>query len=192
MACVEVRALIGMAYPLSWTSSQRSLEVLERALLFSARQEDPKLRARTRARCFAQRLWQRCNPQDVEDFQNAFAEILKADDRRILAPYLADCGFISWISSEYREARRSLIESRVILFETVWENPYLSAAYVRGRFSLTWSLVFLGEWGEALREIEDAIAMFDKNANYRWGQGMHLHRAWVHLHVLLKCRLFVP
>jgi hypothetical protein len=58
-----------------------------------------------------------------------------------------------------------LIESRVILFETVGENPYLSAAYVRGRFSLTWSLVFLGEWGEALREIEDAIAMFDKNAN---------------------------
>jgi tetratricopeptide (TPR) repeat protein len=181
---VEVRALIGMAYPSSWTSSQRSLEVLERALSFSAGQENSLLRARERARCFALRLWQQWNPQDAAEFQNAFAEILKADDRRILAPYLADCGFINWVSSEYREARRSLIESRVIQFETVGENPYLSAAYVRSRFSLTWSLVFLGEWGEALREIEDAIAMFDKNANYRWGQGMQLHRAWVHLHAM--------
>jgi len=43
------------------------------------------------------------------------------------------------------------------------------------------ALCFLGEWEEALREIEDAIAMFDKNANYTWRQGMHLHRAWVSL-----------
>jgi predicted ATPase/DNA-binding winged helix-turn-helix (wHTH) protein len=181
---VEVRALIDMAYPLSWTSSQRSLEVLERALRLSARQEDPLLRARARASCFALRLWQEWNRQDAEEFHNAFAEILNADDRRILAPYLADCGFINWISSEYREAHRRLIESRVILFETVEENPYLNAAYVRGRFSLTWTLVFLGEWGEALREIEDAIAMFDRNANYHWGQGMQLHRAWVNLHAM--------
>jgi tetratricopeptide (TPR) repeat protein len=181
---VEVRALIAMAYPLSWNSSQRSLEVLERALRLSARQEDPLLRARARSNCFALRLWQEWNRQDAEEFQNAFADILKADDRLILAPYLADFGFISWISSEYREARRSLIESRVIQFETVEENPYLNAAYVRGRFSLAWNLMFLGEWGEALREIEDAIAMFDKNANYRWGQGMQLHRAWVNLHAM--------
>jgi DNA-binding winged helix-turn-helix (wHTH) protein/tetratricopeptide (TPR) repeat protein len=181
---VEVRALIGMAYPLSWSSSQRSLEVLERALRLSARQEDPLLRARARASCFALRLWQEWNRQDADEFQNAFADILNADDRRILAPYFADCGFIRWISSEYREAHRSLIASRVIQFETVDDNPYLNAAYVRGRFSLPWALVFLGEWGEALREIEDAIAMFDKNANYTWRQGMHLHRAWVSLHAM--------
>jgi predicted ATPase len=178
---VEVRALIDMAYPLSWTSSQRSLEVLQRALRLSAQLEDPILRARARANCFALHLWQEWNRQDAEEFQNAFADILNADHRHVLAPYLADRGFISWISSEYHEARRNLIESRAIQFEAVDENPYLDAAYVRGRFSLTWSLVFLGEWGEALREIEDAIAMFDKNANYTWRQGMHLHRAWVSL-----------
>jgi len=179
---VEVRALIDLAYPLAWTSSQRSLEVLERAVRLSARQENPLLRTRARANCFALRLWQEWNRQDAEKFQEAFAEILNRDDRRILAPYLADYGFISWISSEYREARRSLIESRFIMSETLNENPYLNAAYVRGRFSLTWNLLFLGEWGEALQEIEDAIAMFGKNANYHWGLGMHLHRAWVSLH----------
>ena len=62
---VEVRALIDMAYPLSWTSSERSLEALERALQFSVHQEDPTLRARTQAERFlkialatAEHTWQ--------------------------------------------------------------------------------------------------------------------------------------
>ncbi len=168
---LEVRALIDIAYPLAWTSSQRSLEAVERAVRLSARQENPLLRTRARANCFALRLWQEWDRQDAEKFQNAFAEIRNGDDRRILAPHLADYGFVSWISSEYREARRGLIESRVIMSKTLNENPYLNAAYVRGRFSLTWNLLFLGEWGEALQEIEDAIAMFDKNANYYLGAG---------------------
>jgi tetratricopeptide (TPR) repeat protein len=180
---VEVQALIDMAYPLSWTSSERSLEALEKALRLSARQEDLNLRARTRARCFAQRLWQRWNPQDAEEFRNAFVEILNSSNRSILAPYLVDCGSISWISSEYREARQRLIESRVI--ETLEENPYLSAPYLRGQCIIpSRNLLFLGEWGEALREIKDVIAMLDKNAEYLWGQVVHLNRAWVHLHAM--------
>jgi tetratricopeptide (TPR) repeat protein len=137
-----------------------------------------------RARCFALRLWQGWNPQDVEEFRDAFVEILNADDRRILAPYLADCGFISSISSEYREARRNLIESRVSLLETAEDNHYLNTAYLRGQLPLTWDLLFLGEWGEALRDIEDLIAMSDKNALYSWGQAKRLHRAWLHLHAM--------
>jgi DNA-binding winged helix-turn-helix (wHTH) protein/tetratricopeptide (TPR) repeat protein len=181
---VEVRALIDMTWPLSWTSSERSLEVLERALRLSARQEDPNLRARTRARCFAQRLWQRWNPQDVEEFHNAIAEVLKADNRGELVPYLADCGFISWISSEYREARRNLIESRTIQLETIAQNPYSNAAYLRGQFVLGLNLLFLGEWGEALRETKELSIRLDKNGNYYWGRVMDLHRAYVHLHAM--------
>lgn len=97
---MEVGALVGLAWPLSWTSSQRSLEVLERTLSLIARLEDPPLRARMRARCFAVRLWQEWNRQDVEQFHDSFAEILNADDRRILAPYWADCGFVRCMSSE--------------------------------------------------------------------------------------------
>jgi DNA-binding winged helix-turn-helix (wHTH) protein/tetratricopeptide (TPR) repeat protein len=183
---VEVRALIGMADPLAWNSSQRALEVLERALWLSARQEDPVLRAKTRARCLAKRLWQRWNPQDMEDFQSAFAELLNAGKRHMLAPYLADCGFTSWSSSKYREARRNLIESRVALVETVEENPYLTTfSYLVGQcIVLPMNLLFLGEWGEALQEIKDAIAGLDKNADHYWGQAMRLYRAWLHLHAM--------
>jgi hypothetical protein len=182
---VEVRALLDMAWPVSITSSERSLEVMERALGLSARQEDPNLRAMSRARCFVQRLWQRWNLQDVEEFRNAFAEIVKSDNRRILAPYLVDCGSINWISSEYREARRRLIESRLIVFGTLEENPCLRAAYLRSqRIIPSRNLLFLGEWGEALREIKDVIAMLDQNAEYLGGQVVHLNRAWVHLHAV--------
>jgi tetratricopeptide (TPR) repeat protein len=195
---VEVRALIDMAWPLSWISSQRSLEVLDRALGLSARLEDPLLQARMRARCFAWRLWQGWNPQDAEGFHRTSAEILSAEDRYKLAPYLVDCGFINCISSQYREARRNLIESRVIKMEAVEENPYLNPAYIRGQLPLTLSLLFLGEWGEALREIRNAIAILDKNADYNWGQGVRPHLAWVHLQamdfggVLALCNAELP
>jgi DNA-binding winged helix-turn-helix (wHTH) protein/tetratricopeptide (TPR) repeat protein len=182
---VEARALIDMAYPLSWSSSQCSLVVLERALWLSARQQDPSLGAKTRARCFAQRLWQRWNPQDVEEFDNAFAQVLNTNSRRTLVPYYADRGFVSWIASEYREARRCFIESRVINLETVAENPYLSGPYLIGQcIVLPKNLLFLGEWGEALREIKDVTAMLDKNADYLWGQVVNLNRAWLHLHAM--------
>ena len=195
---VEVRALIDMAWPLSWIDPRRSLEVLERALRLSVRLEDPLLRARMRTRCFAWRLWQGWNPRDMEEFRNASAEICNSDDRRKLAPYLVDCGFINCISSEYREAHRNLMESRVVNLEAAEENPYLSPAYVRGQLPLTLSLLFLGEWGEALREIKNAIAILDKNADYNWGQGVRPHLAWVHLQamdfagVLALCNSALP
>jgi len=182
---VEVRALIDMAWPLSWISPRRSLEVLERALRLNARQEDPVLRARMRARCFAWRLWQGWNPEDAQEFQSAFAEIRNSDDRPKLAPYLV-------------ESHRNLIETRAIRFEAAEENPYLDTAYIRGQLPLTLSLMFVGEWGEALREIEAAIAMLDKNADYHWGQGVRPHLAWLHLQamdfagVLALCNSALP
>src|SRR5689334_5247699 len=54
---VELRALIDMAYPLSWISSERCLKVVNRALELSARQRDPLMRARTRASCLVRRIW---------------------------------------------------------------------------------------------------------------------------------------
>lgn len=112
------------------------------------------------------RLWQGWNPQDAEEFHNAFAEILNANDRRTLAPHLAECGFIRWMSSHYAEARRSLIESRVIHFDTLEENPYLSSPDIFGQhIILPINLLFLGEWGEALREFKDVNAKLDKNVS---------------------------
>jgi hypothetical protein len=53
---VELCALIDMAYPLSWISSDRCVKVLERALELGARQTNPPTRARTRASCLVRRI----------------------------------------------------------------------------------------------------------------------------------------
>jgi tetratricopeptide (TPR) repeat protein len=82
--------------------------------------------------------------------------------------------------------------------EAAEENPYLSTAYIRGQLPLTLSLLFLGDWGEALREIKSAIAILDKNADDNWGQGVRPHLAWLHLHamdfagVMALCNSAVP
>jgi tetratricopeptide (TPR) repeat protein len=185
LLAVEVRALIDMAYPLSWISSERSLEVLERALRLSAAQGAPLLRARTRASCFFWRIeaggW---NPRHAEECQKALAEIRQAGDRRVLALHLIDYSFIQCTSSAYRDAHRSVVESLVILFEGGEENPYLSLAYHRHQFIVPRSLLFVGEWGEALHEIDAGLTMAEKNGDAYRMQRFRLYRAWVHFHAM--------
>jgi hypothetical protein len=141
---VEVRALIDMAYPLSWISSERCIKVLERALELSATQKDPLLRASTRAGCLVRRIWAGgWSARDAAECRRAVAEI---GDRRLLASQLIDYNFIQWVSSEYREAQRNAVENLAILGSRVEEHPYLSTARWQSQFILPWSLLFLGEW----------------------------------------------
>ena len=177
---VEVRALLDMAYPLSWNSSERCLGVVERALRLSARQEDPLMQATTRASCFVRRLWV-CgwDLRDAEECRKALAEIRAAGDPIVLARHLVDYGFVQWVSSEYREAHRSTVESLAILSRKGEEHPYLSLAYWYSQFIVPWSLLFVGEWGEALREIKARITMVDKNGDQFRAQTLRLYQAWV-------------
>jgi DNA-binding winged helix-turn-helix (wHTH) protein len=182
---VEVRALIDMVYPLSWSSSERCLEVVKRALRLSGSQKDPLMRARTRASCLVRRVWAGgWNAQDAEECQNALAEIRKSGDRLLVASHLIDCNFIEWSSSRYREAKESAVENLAILFEAQGENPYLSFAYWLSQFTLPWTLLFLGEWGEALAEIRAGISMAEKNGDHYRGQTLRLYQAWVHLNAM--------
>jgi tetratricopeptide (TPR) repeat protein len=182
---MEVSALIEMAYPLSWISSQRCLKVLERALELSARQKDPLMRARTRASCLVRRIWAGgWDPGDAEECRETLSEIRQAGDRFVLASHLIDYNFIQWVSSEYREAQRNAVESLAILHDQVEENPYLSTAYWQSQFILPWSLLFLGEWGEMLREIEVGLAMADKNGAHYRAQTLRVYQAWLHLQAM--------
>src|SRR5271157_3987528 len=182
---VEARALIGMAYPLSYMSSKRCLEVLERALRLSTQQSDPLIRARTRACCSVRRVWVGgWNPRDAEECRNALAEIRQLGDRFVLASHLIECSFIQWCSSEYREARQNAVEALATLLDGHEENLYLSFSYWTSQFILPWSLLYLGEWGQALREIEAGITMAEKNGVRYRAQTLLLYQAWVHLNAM--------
>jgi tetratricopeptide (TPR) repeat protein len=182
---VEVRALIDMASALSWISSERCLKVLERALELSAGQKEPLMRARTRASCLVRRIWAGgWNARDADECRRAVAEIRQAGDRLLLASHLIDYSFIQSVSSEYREAQRNAVESLAILLSRVEENPYLSTAYWVSQFILPKSLLFLGEWGEMLREMRVGIAMADRNGDSYRAQTLRLCQAWLHLQAM--------
>jgi DNA-binding winged helix-turn-helix (wHTH) protein/tetratricopeptide (TPR) repeat protein len=182
---VEIRALVDMAYPLSWISSERCLKVLERALELSTRQKDPLMRATTLARCLVRRIWAGgWNARDADECRRAVAEIRQAGDRLLLACHLIDYNFIQWVSSEYREAQSNAVQSLAILLNQVEENPYLSTPIWQSQFILPWSLLFLGEWGETLREIKVGIAMADRNGDSYRAQTLHLFQAWLHLEAM--------
>jgi tetratricopeptide (TPR) repeat protein len=151
-------------------------------LQLSSSQKDPLMRARARASCLVRRVWARgWNAEDAEECQNALAEIRKSNDRLLIAWHLIDCNFMLWSSSQYREAKRSAVESLAILLGRGGENPYLSFTYWLSQFILPWTLLSLGEWGEALGEIRTGISMVDKNGDHYRGQTLLLYQAWVNL-----------
>jgi DNA-binding winged helix-turn-helix (wHTH) protein/tetratricopeptide (TPR) repeat protein len=181
----EARGLLGLAWAEARTSTQRCLDVLTRALKLSAHQHDPLLQARTRASALACRVrvsgW---NAGDAAECRTALAHIREAGDPAIVAPHLIDYSVIPAYSSEYRESCRTLIEGRAILGEVIGENPYLSLAYAVAQFQLSFCLVHMGEWGEALREIDAAVTMLDRNGDYYRAQLIRLIRAALHLHAM--------
>jgi DNA-binding winged helix-turn-helix (wHTH) protein len=182
---VEVKALIDMVYPLSWTDAERSLHVIDRALRLGDQQSNPLQRARTRASCLVRRIWVGgWNPRDAEDCGRALAEIRRSGDRLMVASHLVEFNFIRWISSEYRAARQDAVESLAILADARVENPYLSFADWLSHFTLPWSLLFLGEWGQALQTLTADITLADKNGERYRAQTLQLYRAWIHLHAM--------
>jgi len=181
----QVRALIEMAWATAWVSSSRSVEIVEQALGLSARQSDPFLRAGTRINCLVHRLWARgWNPRDAEECRSALVEIRRtAGDRRILASHLLGYSFVQWMCSEYHEAYRNAVENLAILTGDA-VNPHLTGITVyQNALGILPCLLFLGEWGEALRGIEDAIAVLDRNNDFR-SRTLLLYRAWARFHAL--------
>jgi hypothetical protein len=182
---VEVRALVNMAYPLSWIDAERSLAVVDRALRLSTRQRDPLQQARTRVSCLVRRIWTGgWNARDAQDCREAVEQIRQSGHRHLLAAHLIDSNFIRWASSEYRAAHQDAVDSLEALVDQIVDNPYLSFVHWLSQFTLPWSLLFLGEWGEALRILAAEITLADKNGDRYRGQTLHLYRAWVHLHAM--------
>jgi tetratricopeptide (TPR) repeat protein len=182
---VEIRALVGMAYPLSRSNARRSLEMVERALQLGTRQTDPLTRARTRASCLVRRVWVGgWNAQDAEDCKNALEEIRSGGNALFSAWHTLDCNFMDWCSSKYREAQKSAVETLAILLGQYEDNPYLSFSYWISQFVLPWSLLFLGEWGEALRKTKSSIAPGIKNGDHIRVQTSRLDQAWIHLQAM--------
>jgi tetratricopeptide (TPR) repeat protein len=182
---VEIRALLDWSYCLSAINADCSLELIERALGLIDALDDEVLIARAKMSCLAARIWYGgWRPRDAEEVRRMVPVIRQTSERELLAPYLVDYSMIQWASSEYREAHQSVSEAIEILAQERTENLYLSLAYQKSQIYIPRSLLFLGEWGEALRQIDDAITTADRNGDQFPGQLLPLHRAWIQLHAM--------
>src|SRR6202140_224121 len=132
---VEIRALLDMVLPTAWISGQLYLETVERALELSARQEDPLMRARTRALCFQRRaVSARWHPEDAESARKAMAEIESNGDRFVIAEHRLHYTYMQVFSSQHGEAHRSGIESLATLLERDDLNEYLGVLFQFHRY----------------------------------------------------------
>jgi DNA-binding winged helix-turn-helix (wHTH) protein len=176
---VEVRALVEMAYPLAWSSSERSIEAINQALRLGERQQDPLMRARTRARCMVRRILVRgWDAENAEACRAALADIRRLGTREEIAWERIDSGWVELTSAHYRKAYRDTVESLAVLKEAGDEHSHLNypAAHRLREYIGSWSLMLLGEWGAALRELDAAIALAERNADRNGGRTLLLVR----------------
>jgi DNA-binding winged helix-turn-helix (wHTH) protein len=182
---VEIRALLDWSYCLSLIHADRSLELIERALGLMDALDDDVLRARAKMSCLTARIWfGGWRPRDAEEVRRMVPVLRQTCDRELLAPHLVDYSLIQWASSEYREACQSVSEAIDTLAQERTENLYLGLAYQKSQIYMPRSLLFLGEWGEALRQIDDAITTADRNGDHFPAQLLRLHRGWIQLHAM--------
>jgi DNA-binding winged helix-turn-helix (wHTH) protein len=178
---VQVRALTRMAVPLSMVSAVSGLEVVQRALDLSDRLHDQLLRAATRASCFSSRMWiDRWNLSDDEQFRRSLAVIRSSGNEQLYASALIEQSMVELMASRYRTAHSAAVKGLAGL--GVHEpDRFLNFTVWKGRVSVIWSLIFLGQWSEALEEIDSAVAEARKHGSPQREHSYLVLRALVHL-----------
>jgi DNA-binding winged helix-turn-helix (wHTH) protein/tetratricopeptide (TPR) repeat protein len=180
---IQAQALVDLSFFLSLISAERGLEAAQRALRVSA-QQVPAMRTRTRTACAFRRLsvcgW---NAHDIREFREGLAELGKHHSLSASVADLVDDSFIRWCSGEYREGRRLALEARANLLE-LGANPNSRIEYEIATSLAAFSLIYLGEWAEALEEYASAIASAKRNANYHYLQWLLAQKSWLHLQAM--------
>jgi len=180
IAFVGMSGLLKRAWQLVLMNSEEHTKPLDRAIEISAQFKDPLLRARTVVR------WSLCdvlagdwNGKHLEDCHRALDIIRHRANRLILGSNLMDYSVIQFFSSEYRGAYESAREGLAAIMQESESNPYLNDAFLH-HFIVPWSLLFLGEWGEALHEIGTEAAKMDRNAHSAQARANRLYKAFVY------------
>jgi hypothetical protein len=136
---VQVRALLDLSLLWSFTSAE----------------QDPVMRLRTRTACAFRRLsasgW---NAQDAHKIRAGLAELGMGQGLAALDSDLLEASQHYCVSGEYREGRRLALEVRAKRLEP-GTDPI---EYERAGFLAALNAVFLGEWGDALKEFAAGIA----------------------------------
>ena len=178
---VEVRALIDMAHPLGvdqcaatpgGPGSRHSGSVPSRAI---------RSCGHTRGRGVWSRCWMAIGTLTLrEACRTAPTELRQVGDRLALAALLIDYGFSSGVPPLIGKRTRASWRAWRSCTREAWRTPIALSPHWESQMILPWILLFLGEWGEALRTLTAAIAMAEKNGDARRVQTFRVYQAGIH------------
>ncbi len=178
---VHARALLGLAYTISWRDPPASLELLDEALSLSARQTDAQLRARTQVSGYVRRMW--VNKWDAEEIhicERAVAALLEAGNPLAAAWPMIEYSMVQFVSSRYRQARSTVQHHFQVLLSSVDMHPALNTARAIWMYHAVFpcASTMLGDFGTAIQSFDAGIEMFAKNGNDYGFRTLQVFRAW--------------
>jgi len=176
-----------MGFPLALVRTDHYVQALDRAQEAQLRfgEKDPLTRAAMRALFLCRRMgagkWE---PGNTEECRTLIAKLREADDRRYLGEVQLGFGYPLFNFSEYREAQRNAEEGFAIFLQGYEQNPYLSWHFHLHQELVCSCLLFLGEWGEALRKIDQWIETAEKNGDRHSAMIARLGRIELHIQTM--------
>jgi tetratricopeptide (TPR) repeat protein len=161
----QCRALLGLAYVLSWHELGNSLGILDDVLALSEQQADPVQRDVTQISAYVRRLWGfGWNRADAARCEGALKRVQERGDRLAIARAQISFGMVCMVSTRYREAHDLVDGSYQVLRDSPnnqVEVDLARAVWMR-HIGVPWSLFSLGEFGAALNEFDPSLAAFEK------------------------------
>ena len=184
---VQLRALLGLSYVLSWNDQARSVACLDDALTLSAAYPDRRVSASTRMACHVRRIWtQGWNASDAQQSRDALATIREVGDPVSVAKAQLEHCMLMMVSTQYRTALNTAQTSYQVLYDHAVAHPGFDIA--RGmwmrRLGVAWALMSLGDLGRSLDEFDHGIRVFHDNGNYFAARTLQVYRGWLLVHTM--------
>jgi DNA-binding winged helix-turn-helix (wHTH) protein len=161
----QCRALLGLAYVMSWHDISDSCGVLDEVLALSEQQSDPIQRDLTQMAAYVRRLWGfGWNRVDAARCAAALERIKEQGDGLAIARAQILFSMVCMVSSQYQEAHDLVDGSYQVLRDSphkLVEVDLARAVWMR-HIGVPWSLFARGAFGAALNELDTSLDLFEK------------------------------
>ncbi|MGF6647413.1 ATP-binding protein [Paraburkholderia sp. GAS82] len=184
---VQLRALLGLSYVLSWDDQARSVECLDDALRLSASYPDRSVSASTQIACNVRRIWtQGWNTDDARQFSDALAIVREIGDPVSIAQAQMEHCMLMMVSTQYRKALQTTQASYRVLYDHAASHPCfdISRPMWMVRLGVPWAYLSLGELGRSLDEFDHGIRQYHDNGNYFAARTLQVYRGWLLIHTM--------
>jgi DNA-binding winged helix-turn-helix (wHTH) protein len=175
---IQIRALLNVAYALSWGDRDSCLRALDEALRLSAGQS-AGMQALIQVRVSVRRVWVAgWNEVDARRCEEALGVLRASPDKPATAAAMLEYSMACLVSSRYREAIETFRRNHEILLAFAGEQSefnVLRASWMN-LIGIAWLHLFVGELGNSLAAFDAGIAGCRKEGNYAGAQALGLWR----------------